>query len=86
MSVTSTSGAPGSSVSVSVIADFNVAVNSIQFNVQFDSNLLTVSSVTVGSANSSWTIVSNPNTPGTVVVGMFNMGSSGLRFQVLRNK
>jgi hypothetical protein len=71
-SVTSTSGAPGSTVSVSVLADFDKAVNSIQFTLQFNAQLLTVSGVKAGGSNSSWVVVNNPKVAGQVVVGMFN--------------
>ena len=76
LSVTSVSGIPGSTVSVSVLGDFSQAVNSVQFNLQFDPNLLSISSVAAGSADSSWTVVENPNTPGVVTVGMFNSGGA----------
>lgn len=71
-SVTSTSGAPGSTVSVSVLADLDAPVNSIQFTLQFNPQLLAVASVKAGGSNSSWVVVNNPKTPGQVVVGMFN--------------
>lgn len=79
LSVSSVSGSVGNTVAVSVNADFNIPVNSIQFTISYDQTLLTVSSVTTGAANASWYIVNNPVTytnPATLTVGMFNQGGS----------
>jgi len=75
LSVSSTSGIVGSTVSVSVNGDFSVPVNTIQFSLTFDATLLSVSSVTVGGGNASWYVTSNSNTAGTAIVGMFNQGA-----------
>lgn len=72
LSAGSVSGFPGQSVTVPIVADFSVPVGSSQFTLKYDPNLLTITGVTIGAANTGWTIVDNPNTPGTVIVGMFS--------------
>lgn len=73
LKVDSLSSPLGSTISIPVVGNFAIGVNSIQFSLSFDPALLSVSSVTVGSANKTWTIVDNTAVSGKVTVGMFNV-------------
>lgn len=62
----------GQTVSIPIKADLSVGIVSAQFNLQYDSNILTPSSVLIGTANPTWTIVSNSTTPGLIRIGIFS--------------
>lgn len=62
---------PSQTFSVPVTADFSIPVGSSSFTIKYDPAILTLTSITTGSSNSSWLIVSNP-TSGSVNVGMFS--------------
>lgn len=72
LSIGSISAFAGQLITVPVTADFSVPVGSVQLTVKYDPALLTVTSVALGSANPGWFILNNPQTPGTLLVGMFS--------------
>lgn len=72
LTIGSVTGYAGQTVGIPVIADFSVPVFSLMFTVKYDPALLTPTSVTVGSSDASWFIDDNPNTAGTLIVGMFS--------------
>lgn len=72
LTIGSSSGFPGQTVSIPVTADIINGIIADQFDVQYDPALLTFTSMTVGSANSGWAVVSNNKAPGKLRVGMYN--------------
>ena len=72
LSVESVSTSAGGSIVVSVTSDSAKVFNAAQFTLKFDGDLLTVSSVSAGSADRTWALVNNPKNPGKLIVAMFN--------------
>lgn len=78
LSIGSATGGVGTTVQIPVMADLSIPIFSNEFTVTYDPALLTPTSVTAGSANSGWTVVDNPNTAGTLIIGMFSAAGTSI--------
>lgn len=75
LTIGSITGVQGQSISVPITADIATAIIADQFDVQYDSALLTFTGMTAGSSNPAWIVVSNNPKPGKIRVGMYNTAS-----------